>query len=294
MQRMLSTSIDEWDQPINFDQSEKFVDTLEDGKVLNFPKLEFETTAEEKSLFSPQLVDKNRKNLSYSLSKDSLKGFQGSLSEQEVIHQMMKRFASLSSEFVKRALFFYKDELEIGRTSFRPVEIEGRVAPSYRKDDTLLHIDAFPSSPTNGKRILRFFANVNPFEKPRVWKVGEPYQDVFKRFILQVKPPTFGSRALMNRLGITKSYRSLYDHYMLKIHHQMKADQNYQKNVDQEIIEFPTHSSWMAFTDQVSHAVLSGQYVFEQSFYLPLDAHKQLEKAPLSYMQELLKKKMDI
>jgi len=39
----------------------------------------------------------------------------------------------------------------------------------------LLHIDAFPSRPMHGRRILRFFANVAP-DAPRHWRVGEPFE----------------------------------------------------------------------------------------------------------------------
>ena len=43
-------------------------------------------------------------------------------------------------------------------------------------DDRLLHIDAFPSRPMRGRRILRFFANVAP-NSPRHWHVGQPFED---------------------------------------------------------------------------------------------------------------------
>ena len=47
------------------------------------------------------------------------------------------------------------------RASFRPAEIAGRQT-SWRKDDTRLHLDAFPRRRPRGDRILRVFSNVNP------------------------------------------------------------------------------------------------------------------------------------
>ena len=82
---------------------------------------------------------------------------------------------------VGQALPAYRDRLEIGRTSFRPVEIAGR-ASSWRKDDTRLHIDSFPATPVHGKRILRVFTNVNPHGRPRTWRLGEDFESVAQRF----------------------------------------------------------------------------------------------------------------
>lgn len=44
-----------------------------------------------------------------------------------------------------------------------------------RADDRRLHVDAFPTRPNYGERILRVFANVNPAGVPRAWRVGEPF-----------------------------------------------------------------------------------------------------------------------
>ena len=54
---------------------------------------------------------------------------------------------------------------------------------SVRADDRRLHVDAFPSRPNYGERILRVFTNVNPDGEPRVWRVGEPFEDVAPRFL---------------------------------------------------------------------------------------------------------------
>ena len=49
-------------------------------------------------------------------------------------------------------------------------------------------------SPTHGERILRVFCNVNPSGKPRVWKVGEPFEKVAERFLAGRRPPIPGKR----------------------------------------------------------------------------------------------------
>src|SRR5262249_61053742 len=128
------------------------------------------------------------------------------------------------------------------RTSFRPVEIEGRLS-SWRKDDSRLHVDSFPSSPTGGKRILRVFSNVNPEGRSRVWRVGEPFEQMARRFLPGIKRPLPGSSIFLRLLGITKSPRTEYDHIMLQLHDHMKADERYKKEVEQLRQEFPAGST---------------------------------------------------
>jgi hypothetical protein len=41
-----------------------------------------------------------------------------------------------------------------------------------------MHVDNFPSTPTRGKRILRVFTNVNPSGRARVWRMGEPFEQM--------------------------------------------------------------------------------------------------------------------
>ena len=53
---------------------------------------------------------------------------------------MMRRFAQSAHTLVCGMLPRYANALEWGRTSFRPIGIEGRET-STAKDDTLLHVD---------------------------------------------------------------------------------------------------------------------------------------------------------
>ena len=84
--------------------------------------------------------------------------------------------------------------------------------------------------------------------------------------------PLPGSAALLRLLRITKTTRSPYDALMLQLHDRMKADEDFQARTPQTAVDFPAGSTWMAFTDQVSHAAMAGQYQLEQTFLLPVDA----------------------
>lgn len=274
---------------INADFQNQAIHALENGKVVFFPKIDFTILESEKKFFSPHIVSLKSKNVSYSLFKDKLGGVKPELENDSGLRELLKRYATESKKLFETLFPRYKDQTKQGRTSFRPVETEGRCL-SRKKDDTLLHVDAFPASPVNGQRILRIFTNVNPLGKPRVWNVGEPFSQVVENILPQVAPPFPFSSFFLRLLQITKSKRTAYDHYMLKIHDTMKMDINYQKNVNKEKIEFPASSTWIVFTDQVSHAALSGQFLFEQTFYVPVSALKDISTSPLKTLEVHLKK----
>ena len=99
-----------------------------------------------------------------------------------VLKAMLHRFSEKAEPLIYNLLPPYASAIQLGRTSFRPVEIEGR-STSYRKDDTRLHVDAFPATPNQGRRILRVFTNINPDGKTRHWRVGEPFSMVASRFL---------------------------------------------------------------------------------------------------------------
>ena len=44
-------------------------------------------------------------------------------------------------------------------------------------------------------------------------------------------------------------------------------------------------TTWVAFTDQVSHAAMAGQYQLEQTFLLPVDAMMDENRSPLRVLE---------
>ncbi|ADI38649.1 putative uncharacterized protein [Waddlia chondrophila 2032/99] len=275
------------DQNIPETIKERSIQKLENGSILLYPHLKFGLEEQEKEFLTPEVLKPGTKNISYQIQTDSLSGLQLSGEAGERLRQMIKRYAETSRKLIQKVFPTYIDHIEMGRTSYRPVEAEGRQTSS-RKDDTLLHVDAFPSSPVRGSRILRVFANINPSQIPRVWKVGEPFEDVIRQMAPRVKKPFTPIFPLMKWVGITKSLRSPYDHYMLNIHDSMKKDQSYQNTCPQQVVQLPAGSTWMVYTDQVPHAVLSGQFVLEQTFYLPVEGMQNQQTSPLRQLESLL------
>lgn len=279
------------DRPISKEMQQHAIKALENGKVLFFPHLPFKLKQSEKCFLSPKITDPKSKNVSYDMRTGRVGGSLCKDEEAQRLKEMMKRYAAYSRHLMHELFPEYVPHLIQARTSYRPVETAGRQT-SYRKDDTRLHVDAFPSAPTKGQRILRVFTNVNPYGKPRVWRLGEPFPDVVSKMAPKVSAPLPGLAYLLKMLKITKDYRTLYDHYMLHMHDLMKGDLEYQKKVPQTEVKFPPGSTWIVLTDQVSHAAMSGQFLFAQDFNLPEHGLQNPETAPLRVLEKFLNRPM--
>jgi hypothetical protein len=263
------------------------VSALEKGKILYFPQLAFHLEKPEILLLSPRYTNGKAKNISFDIHTEVLRGACGSPLELAALKSLLRRYAFQTSHFLKSLSPAYAKALQTGRTSLRVVEIAGRPAPSYKKDDTRLHVDAFPSQPNQGKRILRIFCNIDPERKPRVWRTGAPFEQVARAFLPAVSRQLPGSGHLLKVLKITKNLRTHYDHIMLNIHNRMKKSLDYQHTTPYTEIAFPAPAAWMAYTDQVSHAALAGQHVLEQTFYLPVSAMQDEKHSPLRILEKI-------
>ncbi len=261
------------------------VSALEQGSLILLPKLAFLLTDEEKKLFDYHWTEGKSKNISFNLATRQLKAHRADFAMQKNLTSMMERYANFAQQCVETIIPQYKTALLLKRTSFRPIEASGRKAASYRKDDTRLHVDAFPANPTQGARILRVFSNINPYQQPRIWKVGEAFPELAGRFLPSLQRPWRIRKYILKMMGITKNLSTDYDALMLQLHDKMKADLNYQKSVSQQEITLPANSTWIVFTDCTSHAALAGQYCLEQTFSLPVDAMQDASYSPLKILE---------
>jgi hypothetical protein len=96
-----------------------------------------------------------------------------------------------------------------------------------------------------------------------------------------------GEAALLSALRVTRSRRSPYDHAMLALHDRAKLDSAYQRESPQDEIRFAPGTTWLCFSDQVMHAVTSGQHMMEQTLHLPLAAMRDPAASPLASLERL-------
>ena len=265
--------------------NEAWIAALEAGKVLYFPRLAFELLDGEDALLTPALLSPDVRNISLD-ANGQIKGVVGGADVQRAAAAMVGRFRAQAQQLVQGLRPHYTEALRYAPTSYRPAQVESRVQ-SWRADDRRMHVDSFPSRPNYGERILRVFTNANPHGKPRVWRVGEPFEDVAGRFLPRAKPYSRWQAKVLHKLHVTKSLRSEYDHLMLQLHDNMKSDLDYQKNAPQQTMPFPPGSVWVCFSDQTSHAVESGQYMLEQTLHLPASRQYNPDASPLAILRRL-------
>jgi hypothetical protein len=280
---IVALDLDAWRPELAPGDQESAVHAIEDGGVLVLPSVNFPLAERERRFLSSEWSDGRTKNIS--LDGTRLKGARGAPGDLSEMTAMIARFARDAADLVVTLFPRYAPYVQRARTSFRPEPAVGR-GVSWRKDDSRLHLDAFPSRPTHGERILRVFSNVNPAQD-RVWRVGEPFEAVARTFLPRIRDPLPGSAAVLAALRITKTRRSAYDHLMLNLHDRAKEDLAYQRDCAQEVLHFAPGTTWLCFSDQVMHAAMSGQYLLEQTIHLPVTALYDSAKAPLAILERL-------
>lgn len=265
---------------------------LEEGQVLFFrrPPFGFSGTDRDQLLNLSPGNSRLHKNISYRPETDLLRGFAGTAGARLRVHQILRNYSTQVTAFVSRFLSPYSGRLSRDYASFRPVEEEGRSLPSHKRND-LLHVDAFPSRPTRGGRILRIFTNIHPF-RDRVWNVSGPFSSLANQYAAEAGLHELKRRVFVQRIspwlrafGVPN--RSTYDRFMLRFHDFLKESSHYQEHAHPWRLAFPPGSTWLAFTDGVPHAVLSGQYALEQTFVVPMKALISPEQAPLRILEKL-------
>jgi hypothetical protein len=187
-----------WDQAQ--DCPPEWTAAIENGQVLYFPHLAFELRPEEKPLLREDVLKGGSRNVS--LGQDGvLKHAAGTPDEQKILAGMIGRFRQQVLTLVDGLFPHYRGALRVAPTSFRPKQVETRVQ-SVHADDRRMHFDAFATRPTYGERILRVFTNLNPHGEPRVWRVGESFETVAKRYQPQIPPYSpLKAKLLSARLG---------------------------------------------------------------------------------------------
>jgi hypothetical protein len=289
MTALHTVDISDWHPHVAPRTTEHLARALEAGGVLVFPRLAFALTDGERRFLDVRWSDGRAKNIS--LDGDRIRGARGSAPDLADLRAMVGRFARDAGALIATLFPRYAPHLTRARTSYRPHRATGR-AVSWRKDDARLHVDAFPSRPNRGERILRVFSNVNPGGEDRVWRVGEPFESMAARLLPRVRAQRPGEAALLLALRVTRTRRSEYDHLMLGLHDAAKADLDYQRASPQEEARFAPGTTWICFSDQVMHAAMDGQFMLEQTIHLPLSALYEPQRAPLAILERLTGRKL--
>jgi hypothetical protein len=250
---------------------------LERGEVLYYPICPFSLPQgnDRQFLLEQELASRAHKNIGHDPHTGTTSGFRHrSEVENKRLQDMFAVFSRSVTSWLARTLPRYARAWKLDRISFRPIEESTRKLRLTARND-LLHVDAFPSRPTNGWRILRVFANVNPVQ-PRIWVTSEPFAKLFERYGKEVGLPTGQGFGVFWKLGQEMLHlfrpgrprRSLYDAFMLRFHNFLKSNRDFQENGFKRHWTFPPECAWLAMTDTCSHAALRGRFALEHSFFI--------------------------
>jgi hypothetical protein len=273
-----------------------FCRVLEEGHVLFFGQTPFPLSGEDRAflLEQRQTGAGYHKNIAYRPESNRLSGVaSGARADLERIRAVLRRYCESVVRETAALLPRYASGWKVDFASFRPQEEAGRPLSRHARND-LLHVDSFPTRPTAGDRIFRVFTNINP-AVPRIWRTGETFEVLAERFAVssgllgRALSPGLAGRLLgaAASAGLPVAARPPYDEFMHRFHNFLKENESYQESARAELLSFPPGSSWMVFTDMVSHSVLSGQYALEQTFLIARTSLALPQKAPIAILERL-------
>jgi len=263
---------------------------LEAANILFFPRTPFGFPQEDREFLLGQKQTRSgfHKNVAYRPAEDRITGLDKiDTPEAERLRAILRNYSRAVVEFLTGLLSPYAGKWKLDYASFRPLEEKGRPARLHARND-LPHFDSFPTRPTQGDRILRFFTNINPTQS-RVWLTSQTFEALGPEFAKKLGLPRSGGalRGLARALRLPGANRSAYDEFMHRCHNAMKEDAAFQAHCPKQRWEFPPDANWMVFTDSVSHAVLEGRYALEQTFLVSRSAMVQPERAPIAVLERI-------
>lgn len=294
-------SIAGWADPTQGDARARwYCERLEAGDIVAFPATPFPLPEADRDflLGVRQAGSAYLKNISYRPREDRVRGIARGSGDPDAVLAVMRRYSRAVTAFAADFLRPYAGAWELDFATFRSVEEEGRRLSLKARND-LLHVDSFPTRPMNGRRILRVFTNLHP-SRGRVWVTTDCFDVLAPRFAEAVGLTRIAARGhsalatarrglarAARRVGLPVVARPPYDEFMLRFHHWLKANAEFQAGCRKDTATFAPGATWMVFTDMVPHAVLSGQFALEQTFIVPWQAQVRPECAPLRIAEAL-------
>jgi len=284
-----------------------YCERLEAGDILFFAETPIGIPSDDLAflLGHQQVGGAYHKNIAYRPLDHRITGFDAQDSKSaDRLRGIMRRYSDDVISFLRGFLKPYQARWKVDYASYRPEEEQGRDL-ALRKRNDLLHTDAFPTRPTHGDRILRFFNNINP-QRTRNWITTDTFDVLVEKMMAGnlngggkiPLPSSMGespAKRMLANLGLgalaPSLKRSPYDEFMMRFHNYLKENSSFQQNCPKQHWEFPPGSSWMVYTDMVSHAVLSGQFALEQTLIISRQVMVTPERSPYGVLDKLAKAK---
>ena len=192
--------------------------------------------------------------------------------DAERLRKLFAEFSRTTTEWLTKALPHYNADWQLDRISYRPEEEATRRLRHTSRND-LLHVDAFPGRPSQGRRSCR----VRQRQSDRAAHLGHIVAvcGAVGKVRRGGRPAAPGRRlvrptaeGVVRLFRPAKVQRSAYDSFMLRFHDYLKRNEDFQERGPKRLWTFPPGSAWLAFTDTCSHSVLRGRYALEHSYFV--------------------------
>jgi 3-deoxy-D-manno-octulosonic acid hydroxylase-like protein len=267
-------------------------DALEAGNLVFLKGRGFALTGRERAIITDSRImsrgneERSKRNgrptLTFDVGSDRLLFSTIRTPEKREIEAMLRRYSEWSRNLLRTMVPEFAQACEQNRIIYRPVE-RNRVQG--------LHVDSTYLYPTQGRAKLRIFCNIDPKGRPRVWEIGERFENFAQRYLPLVRAERGWFQTALDRfaslVGVVKGRRTEYDHLLESIRSRGKSDRDYQKSAPRRIVSFPAGSAWIGLTDVVLHGGISGQHALDQVFFVPPEAMRNPSRSALGILERL-------
>lgn len=266
---------------------------LERGELVAFSPCPFSLPeGADRTFLFEQRLHSSKKDINYDPETEDVTGFDyQSDAQEDRLVRIMKDFSRSAQDWLAGMLPCYERAWRVDRASYRPEEEATRKLRLTARND-LLHIDAFPTRPTQGYRLLRLYVNIHRTD-PRVWVTSETFDKLLAKYGTDVGLPNMFTEGWAWRFGQGllsifqpgSGERTIYDRFLLRFHHFLKTNDHFQERAPKRFWSFPPGTAWLAFTDALSHADLRGRFALEQSFFIAPQSLVLPELAPATLLE---------
>ncbi|HEX3147866.1 MAG TPA: Kdo hydroxylase family protein [Gemmataceae bacterium] len=240
-----------------------------------------------------EIVAYGHKDLAFDPQRGRLTGLRKTHpAEARRLADVLAQFSIEATAWVQQTFPTYASGLVRDRVMLRTAEEATRTLRLTARND-LFHIDNYPTRATQGRRILRLSVNINTTD-PQVWATSERFPQLLARFAAISRLPArtekdwlAPARPVVRLFTGGRTGRSAYDAWMLKLHHFLKENDQFQATAKRRVWTFPPGAAWLLFADGVAHAQLRGSFTLEHSFFVPVTCLARPNDAPIAQLTSL-------
>jgi hypothetical protein len=267
---------------------------LERGEIVYFPTCPFALFGRDdrEFLLQQRFGGGLHKNISFDPANGRTSGYLAhSRQQRRRLRGLLKGFSERATAWLAGLLPRYAARWRLDRVHYRPEEEATRMLRDTARNE-LLHLDAFPTRPSRGDRILRLFVNLDDHE-PQSWVTSETVASLLARFGRQAGLPhqveaSWPRRLRHGLIGLVQPHyrrRTIYDSFMLRFHHFLKSHQDFQERGLKKFHAFAPGSAWLLFSDGLAHGVLRGQHALDHSYFVAGDTLELPDLAPATLLE---------